>query len=137
MADFIKLSELDGESFSVQKTYGFCFKKWDEANRKMLVEDNWNETMKGDRNWRKIYAVDTNRGRMDLSERQLKDMLGGVYSNGVADINGRTFTVKKYVGENNIPTYYINPTKDAPKKVVDDVTDPDEISKEDLDALGW
>jgi hypothetical protein len=61
-------------------------------------------------------------------------MLSGVYFNGIADINNRTFTVKKYVGDNDIPTYYINPTKDAPKKVESDEAS---VSEEDLNNLGW
>jgi len=134
MTDFIKLSNLDGDTFTVTGTHKYVFKKWDEANRKMLVEESWNDSMKGDRNWRKIFPVDTSEGRLDLSEKQLKDMLSGVYFNGIADINNRTFTVKKYVGDNDIPTYYINPTKDAPKKVESDEAS---VSEEDLNNLGW
>ena len=125
---YVKLSELDGQQFTVEKAYKFCFKKWDGANRRMLVENNWQEFMRGDRDWRKIYAVDTNKGKMDLSQKQLKDMLEGVYIDGIADVNGKTFTVRKVVGQNDIPNYFINPvrqndavrTQSAPKPVVNE-----------------
>ncbi len=128
---FTKLSELVDNTFTVEKIWGYKFKLWDNELKKMLVSETY------EKGYRKIYSVDTSEGSLDLSASQLGQMLESVFKNGSSELTGRTFSVKSN-GKTGIDIrYYINPTKDAPKKVVDDVTDPDEISKEDLDALGW
>ncbi len=128
---FTKLSELVDNTFTVEKIWGYKFKLWDNELKKMLVSETY------EKGYRKIYSVDTSEGSLDLSASQLGQMLESVFKNGSSELTGRTFSVKSN-GKTGIDIrYYINPTKDAPKKVVDDVTDPDEISKEELDALGW
>lgn len=128
---FTKLSELVDNTFTVEKIWGYKFKLWDNELKKMLVSETY------EKGYRKIYSVDTSEGSLDLSASQLGQMLESVFKNGSSELTGRTFSVKSNGKTGMDIRYYINPTKDAPKKVVDDVTDPDEISKEDLDALGW
>ncbi len=128
---FTKLSELVDNTFTVEKIWGYKFKMWDNESKKMLVSETY------EKGYRKIYSVDTSEGSLDLSASQLGQMLESVFKNGSSELTGRTFSVKSNGKTGMDIRYYLNPTKDAPKKVVDDVTDPDEISKEDLDALGW
>ena len=125
---YAKLSELDGKSFTVTKSWGYSFKKWVAESKTMLTEDKWLPDMKGDRDWRKTYGLDTNAGKLDVSEAQLKNMLTAVYKNGVADINNVTFKVKKVIGQNDIPNYYFN---------VDYEAKEDTSLKQDVDELGW
>lgn len=135
---YVKLSELDGKSFTVQKAYGFSFKKWDEASRRMLMETQWRQGLR-EEGYRKVYGVETNVGVMDLSEAQLKNMLEAVYERGVADINNKTFSVKKYVGKNDIPVYYFKVDRDAKPQpsTQDTVHEVIEDAPINLDSLGW
>jgi len=128
---FTKLSELVDNTFTVEKIWGYKFKMWDNESKKMLVSETY------EKGYRKIYSVDTSEGSLDLSASQLGQMLESVFKNGSSELTGRTFAVKSNGKTGQEIRYYINPTKDAPKKVVDDVADPDEITKEELDALGW
>lgn len=134
---YAKLSELDGKSFTVEKAWGFSFKKWDEGARRMLIEEKWRQGLR-EEGFRKIYGLDTSEGKLDVSERQLKDMLEAVYKNGVADIVGKTYRVKKVVGQNNIPTYYFNVDWKAPAPTTKQDT-VHEVNDEPikLDELGW
>lgn len=100
--NFVKISELDGKVFKVIKVFPPVYKMWDNTNRQMLKS----ETPK--KGYRKTYLTKTDKGMMDVSERQIKDMLELYIRDGVSDINNREFKVKKFEGQNNIPIYYIN-----------------------------
>jgi len=100
--NFVKISELDGKVFKVIKVFSPVYKMWDNTNRQMLKS----ETPK--KGYRKMYLTKTDKGMMDVSERQIKDMLELYIRDGVSDINNREFKVKKFEGQNNIPIYYIN-----------------------------
>lgn len=88
MADYVKLSNLVNDKFTVQKIWGSKYKMWDEQERKMLVSDTWI------RDYRKIWEVDTDKGKLDMSQAQVASLLEAVCINGAADIVGRTFSVK-------------------------------------------
>lgn len=125
---YLKLGELDGKSFTVEKAWGYQFQKWDEGSSRFLREEKWQESMRGDRGWQKKYDLDTTDGKLSVSEAQIKTMLAAAYKNGVANIVGVTFKVKKVVGQNDIPNYYFNVDHNAtPKttqdKVVEDIGD--------------
>lgn len=85
---YIKLSDLVGDQFTVEKAGGYNFKKWDDNAKRMLISETYQE------GYRKVYTVDTDKGRMDLGSGQISSLLEAVYKNGVADITNRTFTVK-------------------------------------------
>lgn len=133
---YAKLSELDGKSFTVTKAFGYSFKKWDEASHRMLMETQWRAGLR-EEGYKKMYGIDTNIGILDISEAQMKNMLETVYKEGVADINGKTFKVKRVVGKNDIPTYYFNVDWNANSKTdtVAEVIDDEPI--EIPDNLGW
>ena len=126
---FTKLSELVDNTFTVEKIWGYKFKMWDNESKKMLVSETY------EKGYRKIYSVDTSEGSLDLSASQLGQMLESVFKNGSSEITGRTFLVKSNGKTGMDIRYYINPTKDQPKKVEE--SDEVEVSKEELDALGW
>lgn len=85
---YIKLSDLVGDQFTIEKAGGYNFKKWDDNAKRMLISETYQE------GYRKVYTVDTDKGRMDLGSGQISSLLEAVYKNGVADITNRTFTVK-------------------------------------------
>ena len=85
---YTKLSDLVDKEFTVEKAWGFSWKKWDDQARKMLMVEKYEP------GFRKIYGIETDKGHLDLGSGQLSSLLEAVYKNGAADINGRTFSVK-------------------------------------------
>lgn len=108
MSDYTKLSNLVDDTFTVQKVFGYKFKMWDNEQRKMLISDSYVQ------GYRKMYTIDTDKGTLDLSASQMGNILESVTSDGRADINGRTFSVKSNGKSGMDIRYYINATKDAP-----------------------
>ena len=128
---FTKLSELVDNTFTVEKIWGYKFKMWDNESKKMLVSETY------EKGYRKIYSVDTSEGSLDLSASQLGQMLESVFKNGASELTGRTFSVKSNGKTGMDIRYYLNPTKDQPKKESSVASDESEVTKEELDALGW
>lgn len=114
---YIKLKDMDGKTFTIKKVGGYKFKKMVETNGKwsVLVEDSWREGLK-EEGYRKVYQIDAEEGTFDASEYQLQNMLITVAKDGVADLNNKTFKVKKVIGKNDIPNYYFNVVRDAQPK---------------------
>lgn len=108
---FTKLSDLVGETFKVEKAYGYKFKKWDSESGRMLVSDTY------EKDYRKIYSVETDKGLLDLGAGQLGNLLEGVYRNGVADITGRTFQVRSNGKTGMDIRYYLNPVSNETEEV--------------------
>lgn len=108
MSDYTKLSNLVDDTFTVNKVFGYKFKMWDNEQRKMLISDSYVQ------GYRKMYTLETDKGTLDLSASQLGNILESVTSDGRADINGRTFSVKSNGKSGMDIRYYINATKDAP-----------------------
>lgn len=129
MADFVKMSDLVDKEFTVNKVGGFKFKTWDTATSKMLTSDKW---VKG---YSKKYAVETDRGLLDVSAAQMGNMLEGINDFGRADVNGRSFSVKSN-GKSGIEIrYYINPVWDKKTSTGDNVVDVDPNEDINLDDL--
>lgn len=108
MSDYIKLSSLIDNQFTVQKVFGYKYKMWDSVARTMRISDTWVD------GHRKMYTLDTDKGTLDLSTSQFGNILEAVTKDGRADINGRTFSVKSNGKSGMDIRYYINATKDAP-----------------------
>ena len=89
---YTKLSELVGDTFTVEKVWGYSFKKFDPTTNKMLMEERWDSSMKGQK-WNKVYGLETDKGKLDVKDSQLGQLLEAVSKNGTADINSRTFSV--------------------------------------------
>jgi hypothetical protein len=110
---FTKLSELVDDEFTVEKVDGYKFKKWDNEARKMLIRDDFEQ------GFRKVYAVETDKGKLDLGTGQIGSLLEGVMHAGKADLIGVTFAVKSNGKSGMDIRYYFNPQRQ--KKVQEEV----------------
>jgi hypothetical protein len=109
MADFTKLSDLVNNYFTVEKVWGYKFKQWNPEEKKMEVSDTWQN------GYRKVWDVDTDKGKLDLSQSQLASLLEAVCKNGESNINGRTFAVKSNGKTGMEIRYFFNVSGDAPR----------------------
>ena len=123
MTDFAKLSDLVGDRFKVEKVWGYKWKKWDNDAKKMLVSDTWTE------GYRKVYDVDTDKGKLDLGTGQIGSLLEAVFYNGAADLNGATFEVKSNGKTGMDIRYYFNVVK---KEEVKETKEVEDVTEEDL-----
>ena len=110
---FVKLKDLDGKEFTVENAQKFQWKKWDSTASKMLTSEKWEQ------GFNKRFPVDTKEGLLELSEKQMSDMLVSVCVDGKSDIVGKTYKVKRHEsqGQQGVRiTYYINPVWDNDKR---------------------
>lgn len=138
---YTKLSALIGDTFTVTKVWGFSWKKYDPSSRKMLSEERWSESMRGEK-WSKVYGVETDKGKLDVRDTQLGQMLEAVSQYGKADINNRTIKVNANMTQQEFDNadketkmkirYYFNATlPTAPP-----VTEPEEEEEPfDMDSI--
>lgn len=105
MTDFVKLSELVNEVFTVKEVGEYNFKRWDSVNNKMLISDSF------EKGYRKVYPVVTDKGRMDLGSGQLGNLLEAVFYKGKSDLIGQTFGVKSNGKTGMEVRYFFNPVK--------------------------
>lgn len=124
---YTKLSALVGDTFTVEKAYGFTWKKFDPESKRMLISETYEE------GYRKVYSLDTDKGKLDVSGSQLGNLLEGTYKNGEANIIGRTFAVKSN-GKTGIDIrYFLNLAKEQPKPVEEVFEDTEEPI--DMDSI--
>jgi len=138
MTDFTKLSALVNGTFTVNKVFGYKWKMWDNNEKKMLVSDTWQK------NYRKVYTVETDKGVLDLSANQLGILLEAVVRNGTADLNDQTFQVKSNGKTGMDIRYFFNvvrgnesapqPKLEKPEVKQDTLDDyvPDEINLDEI-----
>lgn len=106
---FIKLGALIDQVFTVTKVGSYQFKMWSPTENKMLVSDTW------EKGYQKKYRVETDKGILELSSSQLSQLLEGVVKDGVADINGKSFSVKSN-GKTGIEIrYFLNAVTSQPR----------------------
>jgi hypothetical protein len=120
---FVKLSDLVGDTFTVEKAGGYNFKMWDAQNRKMLISDNYQQ------GYRKIYTFTTDKGVLDLSSAQVGTLLEVVYDKGAADINGKTFEVKSNGKTGMDIRYFFNAIRTEKKKEEAPLVSDDELDE--------
>ena len=104
--EYTKLSNLVNSTFTIEKVYGYKWKMWDNASKKMLVSDVWQK------DYRKIYGAETDKGILDLSASQLGILLETVSKNGEANLIGRTFQVKSNGKTGMDIRYFFNAVQD-------------------------
>lgn len=112
---FTKLGALIDQVFTVTKVGGYQFKMWSPTENKMLVSDTW------EKGYQKKYRVETDKGILELSSSQLSQLLEGVVKDGVADINGKSFSVKSNGKSGMEVRYWLSPAK---KQVTHSMQDP-------------
>lgn len=116
---YAKMSELVGSTFTVEKAYGYTWKKYDPDAKRMLTSDTYEHGFK------KVYTLETNRGKLDVGQGQLSLLLEAVYRGGSANINGRTFEVKSNGKTGMDIRYFFNAVKEA--HMVSDVVEGEPI----------
>jgi hypothetical protein len=102
MSDYVKLKDLVGSEFTVGEVYGFQWKMWDNEVKRMLVTDKYEQ------GYRKVYTINTDKGKFDISSNQLGSMYESCSNKGKSDIIARTFTVKSNGKDGIDIRYYIN-----------------------------
>jgi hypothetical protein len=130
MSDFTKLSNLVDGTFTITKMNGYKWKMWDITNKKMLVSDVWQK------DYRKVYTAETDKGILDLSANQVGILLEVVMRNGESNLIGQTYQVKSNGKTGMDIRYFFNPVRDAePKVEKEEVLDdfiPDDINLDDI-----
>ena len=123
--DFNKLSNLIDQEITIESVGKSTFKMWDSENNKMLTSETYQK------DYRKVYQVDTDKGILDISAHQIGQMLEGVHFNGVANLIDKTFKVKSNGQTGMEIRYYINPVHVDTVKVAHPITDQAQPSIED------
>ena len=124
---FVKLSELVGQTFTVTSVGEHKFKMWDNAAKQMLVSDDW---QKG---YKKVYAVDTDKGRLDIGQGQMGTMLEAASYRGKADLTNVTFELKSNGKTGMEIRYFFN----VKKQDVVDVTGDEPIDLDNVPDFGF
>lgn len=133
---FTKLSQLIDKEFTIESVGGYKFKRWDGDNRKMLTLDHWEE------GYRKIYPIETDKGKLDLGTGQIGNLLEAVMWHGESHLIGKTFKVKSNGKTGMEIRYFFNPVREEkpePKPVEkqeEDVVDMSDIGDEPMDTSG-
>lgn len=126
---YTNLKELVGNEFIVEKAYGFTWKRWDNEAKRMLVAE------RHEQGFSKRYTLETDKGKLDISGAQLGQMLEGAYSQGKADLIGRTFKVASNGKTGMEIRYYLNPVRETVRDTVATVTDADLEKPIDLNDI--
>lgn len=122
---YTKLSDLVDSTFTITKVFGYKWKMWDNANKKMLTSDTWQK------DHRKVYGVETDKGILDLSANQLGVLLETISKNGEANVVGRTFQVKSNGKTGMDIRYFFNAVQESIDTEVEKETS-DEINLDDI-----
>lgn len=109
MDSYTKLGALVNDTFTVTGVGNYTFKMWSVEDKKMLTSETWQQ------GFQKKYQVETDKGKLELSSSQLSQLLEGVVQNGVADINGKSFSVKSNGKTGMEIRYFLNPATSQPK----------------------
>lgn len=114
---FTKLGNLVGDRFTVGAVGPYSWQKWDPTAKRMLRSDSWKE------GYSRKYPVKTDKGRLDLGVGQIGNMLAGVLRDGVADLNGRTFSVESNGKSGLDVRYYLTPVRENTPQTPSDARD--------------
>lgn len=106
---YTKLSLLVNDTFTVEAVDEYLYKRWDAAQSKMLVSQEWQE------GYRKLYPVTTDKGQLDMGSGQLGTLLEACFHKGKSDLIGKAFSVKSNGKMGLDIRYYFNVVK--PKEV--------------------
>lgn len=122
MSDYVKLSDLVDSQFTVEKVWGYQYQMWDDGEKKMLRSDTY------EKGYRKVYNIDTNKGKLTVGSGQIGSLLEAVIKDGVADLNSKAFAVKSNGKTGMDIRYFFNPAKaeeveksEIPTEVPDEV----------------
>lgn len=117
MSDYTKLSNLIDSTFTVEAVGEFGYKKYDPQENKMLSSLTWKE------GYRKVYPVDTDKGRLDLGTGQLSSLLEAAHYGGKSDIIGKTFKVKSNGKTGMDIRYFFSVSNEQPENADGNIDD--------------
>lgn len=130
MGEYVRLSELINERFTVEEAYGYKWKKWDSKSNTMQVSDKF------EKGYSKKYSLKTDKGGLEIGSGQLGTLLEATYIKGVANLIGKTFEVKSNGKSGLDVRYYFNLVKveqqPLVKDVVAEVNEDEPISLDDI-----
>lgn len=115
--NFVKLSNLVDDSFTVKQVDEPVFKLWDNEARQMLVSPAYQ------RGYRKLYPAVTDKGRLDFSPSQLGYLLTAVLDMGKANLIGQTFQVSSNGQTGKDIRYWFKPVEPENKGYETDAPD--------------
>lgn len=122
---YTKLSALVDSTFKVERVSEYRYKRWNTETNKFEVSDSWQKDFK------KTYTLDTDKGLLDVSQGQLANMLEAVSYKGEASLPGKTISVKSN-GKTGIDIrYYLNAAKPEKEDVGNSTAALDEMNE------GW
>ena len=102
---YTKLSALVDDQFTIERVSEYRYKRWNNEEKKFEVSDSWQKDFK------KTYTLETDKGLLDLSQGQLATILEVFSFKGESNIIGKTVAVKSN-GKSGIDIrYYLNPGK--------------------------
>ena len=125
--DYTKMSALVDKNFTVQKVNGYKWKKWDNVAKTMLSSDTY--VAEHSKKW----EIETDKGKMDVSQSQMGSMLEGVSRDGMSTIIGATFHVKSNGKTGMEIRYFINPVREQPEDRNDDSAKDEMKHKDEYD----
>jgi hypothetical protein len=103
MQEYIKMSALVDNQFTVQKVGGYVWKAYIDG--KFETSELYKE------GYQKRYAMETDKGKLEVSSAQLASMLEAVQYQGVADLNGKSIKVKSNGKEGKDIRYFFSMAK--------------------------
>jgi hypothetical protein len=121
---YTSLKQLVDSEFTVEKVYGYQWKKYDPESKRMIISEKW------EKDYNKVYGIVSDKGTLDVSAGKLGEMLEKASKHGEANILGKTFSVKSNGKEGMDIRYYLNlvstpsaPTTQVKDTVIEDISD--------------
>lgn len=106
---YTKLKDLIDGQFTVEGVGRYTYKMWSEGEKRFVASETPQE------GFRKVYPVETDKGKLDLGAGQIGALLEAVLKDGEASLVGKTFGVKSN-GKSGIDVrYYFNPVAPVAK----------------------
>lgn len=102
MSDFVKLAELVGKEFTIEKVWPAEYILWDGTTKTMLKSK---EPTKG---YRKTYNLETSKGKVGMGATMVGNLMEAIQENGSANIIGRSFSLASNGQTGKDIRYFVN-----------------------------
>lgn len=114
---YTKLSALVGDTFTIERVSEYQWKRWNQAEGKYEKSDTYQKDFK------KTYTLETDKGLLDLSQGQLGTILETVSYKGEASLPGKTVQVKSNGKTGMDIRYFFNAVSSKKEDVEDNPFD--------------
>lgn len=105
MSTYFKLKDIT--EFNVTKVFGYKWKLWVEAEKRMVEDNKWFQG--ASKKYNLGVTVNGEQGYLEVSQNQLANMLEAFHKDGQSNIIGQAFKVKTNGKTGMEIRYYINP----------------------------